>query len=152
MSFFSRVEARAYSRATEIVERVTTAILNVFPEEIRDKAKVNTTKTEGYNQVPILVISAVVADKVSSKIAADHLLKALSPGDRQAVLETLKQRLDDHCVLFVRIDKQAAYLGHLQLAAELDVISVQVQVRQYPRCVQEEAMAFIRERLAAVEG
>ena len=151
MSYFSRVEARAYSRATEIVERVTAAVLSVFPEELRNRVEIDSVKTEGHNQIPITVITASLDDKRSSGIAADYLLKSLSPGDRESLLNTLMQRLDDRCVLFVRVDKQAAYLGRLQLGAEPDVISVQVQIRQYPRCIQENAISFIRERLAAAE-
>lgn len=151
MSYFARVEARAYSRATEIVERVTAAVLNVFPEELRRRAVMSTVKTEGYNQIPIVVIAATLADKPSCEAAADHILKALSANERETLFKTLEQRLDDRCVLFIRVDKQAAYLGRLQLAADPDVISIQVHVRQYPRCNQEKAIAFIRDHLTSRE-
>jgi RNA binding exosome subunit len=152
MSYFARVEARAYSRATEIVERVNAAVLSVFPEELRSKVQVTSATTEAYNQIPIVVITAAIDDKPSSEVAADYLLKALSPNDKETLINTIKQRLDERCVLFIRVDKQAACLGHLQLATEPDVISVQVHIRQYPRCNQEKAITYIQERLASVEG
>jgi len=152
MSYFARVEARAYSRATEIVERVNAAVLNVFPEELRSKVQMTSTRTEGYNQIPIVVIAATTEDKPSSETTADYLLRTLSSTDRETLLSTIRQRLDDRCVLFIRLDKQAAYLGRLQLATESDVISIQLHIRQYPRCIQEKAITFIQERLAAAEG
>ena len=152
MSYFAKVEARTYSRATEIVERVNAAVLSVFPEELRSKVQVTSTTTEGYNQIPIVVIAAAIDDRPSSEVAADYLLKALSPNDKDTLINTLKQRLDERCVLFIRLDKQDAYLGHLRLATEPDVISTQLHIRQYPRCNQEKAITFIHERLASAEG
>jgi RNA-binding protein len=151
MSYFAKVEARAFSRATEIVERVNAAVLNIFPEDLHNKVQVTITATEGYNQIPIIVIAARTGDKTSSEAAGNYLLRALSPNDREALMATIRQRLDDRCILFIRLDKQAAYLGHLQLATEPDVISAQVHIRQYPRCNQEKAITFIQERLATAE-
>ncbi len=114
--------------------------------------QISSATTEGYNQIPIVVIVATIEDKVSSEIAVDYLLRALSPNDKEILINTIKQRLDERCVLFIRLDKQAAYLGHLQLATEPDVISIQVHIRQYPRCNQEKAITFIEERLVSAEG
>jgi hypothetical protein len=152
MSYFATVEARAYSRATEIVERVNAAVLNTFPEDLSSKVQMSSATTEGYNQIPIVVIAATIKDRISSEIAGDYLLRALSPNDRETLINTIRQRLDDRCVLFIRLDKQAAYLGRLQLATEPDVISIQVHIRQYPRCDQEKAITFIQERVASMEG
>ncbi len=143
MSYFARFEARGHSRPTEIVERVKTAVLNVFPEELRSRVKVETETAEGYNRPPIDVISAVLRSKLPCETAVRHLLTELSPDDRKTLASTLMQRIDERCVFFVRIDKQAAYLGHLKLATGPDMISVQIHIQQYPRCAQETAASLI---------
>ena len=57
--FVGKVEARAFSRATEIVERVESAVLNIFPNEFLDRIKTTRTVTVGHLQIPVIIISAV---------------------------------------------------------------------------------------------
>ncbi|TFF86440.1 hypothetical protein EU519_01350, partial [Candidatus Thorarchaeota archaeon] len=54
--FIGRIEVRAHSRATEIEERVVSAALNLFPENMREEQQVSITKTEGLAGDLILVI------------------------------------------------------------------------------------------------
>ena len=42
-----RIEVRAYSRATEVPERVQKALLNLFPESIREQVVVTEEMTGG---------------------------------------------------------------------------------------------------------
>jgi RNA binding exosome subunit len=58
--FVGKVEARAFSRATEIVERVESAVLNIFPNELLDRVKITRTMTEGHLQVPVVIITATL--------------------------------------------------------------------------------------------
>ncbi|RDE13325.1 MAG: hypothetical protein C4K49_08785 [Candidatus Thorarchaeota archaeon] len=150
MSYFAEFEARGHSRPTEILERVSTAVLNVFPEELRGRVKVETQMAEGYNRTTIAVISAVLRAKSPCETAVRHLLRELSSDDRRTLAATLMQRIDERCVLFVRIDKQAAYLGHLKLATGPDMISVKVHIQQYPRCTQETAASLIEGLLTEI--
>jgi len=150
MPYFARFEARGHSRPTEIVERVITAVLNVFPEELRSRVKVETQTAEGYNRTTIAVISAVLRAKLHCETAVRHLLRELSSDDRKTLASTLMQRIDEQCVFFVRIDKQAAYLGHLKLATGPDMISVKIHIQQYPRCTQETAASLVEGLLTEI--
>ncbi len=147
MPFISRVEARAYSRATELIGRVTDAVLNLYPEDIRDFVEVTTESVERHKNGEIVVISAVLEKRSMCERTLDQIIESLSEQDREALRHTLSQRIDDQCILFLRIDKQASFLGELRLARDSDIISVRVHLRDYPRCKFSDAETFLADRL-----
>ena len=137
--FVGKVEVRAFSRATEIVERVESAVLNIFPKEILDRVKTTRTMTEGHLQVPVVIISATLDGKRYCTPLVANILSNLSESDKKYMLKSLDRRIDDECIFFLRIDKQAAYLDEIQLARNTDVISVQIHIRSYPKSTKLEA-------------
>ena len=137
--FVGKVEARAFSRATEIVERVESAVLNIFPTEFLDRVKITRTMTEGHLQIPVVIISATLEGKKRCEHLVTNILSSLSESDKKYLLKSLNRRIDDECIFFLRIDKQAAYLDEIQLARNTDVISVQIHIRSYPRSTKPEA-------------
>ena len=137
--FIGRVEVSAFSRATEIPERVEEAILNLFPETLRERVKISRTLTEGHLKVPLVIITAVMEGKSRCQSMFSALLSRIAKSDRRHLLKSIEKRLSEDCVFFLRIDKQAAYLENLQLAQVPDVISVKIHLRNYPRCKFSEA-------------
>ncbi len=144
MPSIERVEARAYSRSTEIVDRVKMAVMALFPETAEEKVKLDSTTTEGYGQIPIGVITAQVSNKRMAQVTFEHIIEMLPPADREKLASTVERRLDDKCVLFLRLDKQEAYQGNIRLATRPDVIRVKVYLREYPRCNRLETIEFIK--------
>ncbi|TFF93719.1 hypothetical protein EU546_05850, partial [Candidatus Thorarchaeota archaeon] len=82
----------------------------------------------------------------------DYLFDQLSRADRLWIVNSLEERLDEQCTLFLRIDKQAAYLGRIKIATGPDVISLRIHFRDYPRCEREQARDFIEKRLLEGEN
>ncbi len=147
MPFVSRVETRAYSRGTEVVERVTEAVLNLYPEDLRDSVKISTELTESHRNTEIVVILAFIENRHACEQTFNRIVESFSDRDRKALRKTLSRRLDDQCVLFLRIDKQASYLGETRLANDSDVISVRIHLREYPKCLRSKAEEFLADRL-----
>ncbi len=150
--FIYRIEARAHSRATEVVERVQTAVLNLFPESIQESVQIIRETTEGHRQTRIVVISAVLGDKAACDETLSFIAEMLSESDRRAIIESLHLRLDDQCILFLRIDKQESFLGRIQLANIPDVISMKIHLKQYPRCRPMDVETFLAERFQLDRG
>ena len=147
MLSIARVEVRAYSRATEVLDRVKTAILNLYPDDIRDAIEVTTVKTTSHSKTPIIVITASTKAKKNAEYAFNHIISNLSEEDKIELKNTLYQRINDKCVLFVRIDKQAAYLGEVRLARNPDLVSVKVHISMYPRCDKDTIITRITDQL-----
>lgn len=151
MLSISRVEVRAYSRATEVVDRVKTAVLNLYPVDFREDIKITTTNTTSHSKTPIAVITAVTQVKRIAEETLTHILTNLSNEDKIMLKNTLDQRVNEKCVLFVRIDKQAALLGKVSLAKNPDLMSVKVYLTMYPRCKRDFMITRILNQLH-IEG
>ncbi|MBD3160158.1 MAG: hypothetical protein GF309_15380 [Candidatus Lokiarchaeota archaeon] len=147
MPFIQRIEFRAHAQATEVVERVQNAVLHLFPEDIREDIELDSVLTEGHNENRIVVISTTVKKKRVCNSILDYIFSNLSLEDKLYLESTLDARVDESCTLFLRFDKQAAYLDNIKIAAGPDLISVSVHLLQYPRCVREDAKEMILSRL-----
>ena len=152
MSFVAKVEARAFSRATEVSDRVVVAILNLYPEKYRELVDFESTKVEGQSSDGIFIVESSLKDKIGCEVTLDYIFGKLEERDRRQLSNSLLRRLDRNCLFFIRIDKQAAFLDDIVLAKGPDVISVQIHIRQYPRCKQEDVMTMLEDRLRAAGG
>ncbi|MFW9835506.1 MAG: RNA-binding domain-containing protein [Candidatus Thorarchaeota archaeon] len=152
MAFVAKIDARAYSRATEVLERVVEAILNLYPEKFRELVNIETTKVEGQTGHSILIVASKLEDKAGSETTLDFIFGRLEERDRRSLSDSLLHRIDEKCVFFVRIDKQAAFLNNIALAKGPDMISVQMHIRQYPKCKQDDVRAMLEDRLQAAGG
>ncbi|MHA1906412.1 MAG: RNA-binding domain-containing protein [Candidatus Thorarchaeota archaeon] len=142
--YIERLEARAYSRATELPERVSKSILNLFPEDTRKRVKISKSSVEGHQGIPMLIIKGILSAKKLTEQAAIFILQSLSAGSLKTIQQSLDQRIDNNCTLFLRIDKQAAYLERIEMAMNADVISLQIGVRNWPRCSSSDAKDLIQ--------
>ncbi len=147
MPFIQRIEFRAHAQATEVVERVQSAVLHLFPENLREDIELNSVLTEGHNENRIVVISTTVKKKRLCNSILDYIFCNLSLEDKLYLESTLDARVDESCTLFLRFSKQAAYLNDIKVAAGPDLISVNVHLLQYPHCVREDAKEMILNRL-----
>lgn len=147
MLSITKVEVRAYSRATEVLDRVKTAILNLYPANFREDINTTTTKTTSHSKTPILVVKAITQAKRIAEETFNHILKNLSKEDKITLENTILQRVNEKCVLFIRIDKQAAFLGEVKLANTPDLVSVKVNFTMYPRCNRDTMIAHIIDQL-----
>ncbi len=152
MSFVAKVEARAYSRATEISDRVIIAILNLYPEKYRELVEFESTKAEGQSGDDILIVGSNLKDKEGCEATLDYFLGKLGDRDRRRLSNSLTRRIDRNCIFFIRIDKQRAFLDEIVLENGPDVIIVKIHIRQYPRCRQEEVIAMVEDRLRKTGG
>ena len=151
MPFIRKIEARAYARATEISERVSTAILGIFPENVRQNVSISEEIAEGQSGDSISIISGVLDNTNDCEISFDYILEQMKKEDLRAIKRTLDLRLSDNCVFFLRIDKQGAFLGKIRLTNNADVIRAKIYFRDSPRCKKKDAILLIEKRLQDAE-
>lgn len=121
---FHRLEFRVHCHATEVEERVQQAFASVSGVESPE-----VSKTQGHHANPITIFTASLKDAGDIDAFWRRVREA---GELDAILKTLDRRIDDDCQLYLRFDKQEAYLGRLRLADHDDVISVRGKVAAYP--------------------
>lgn len=140
--YIERIEARTFSRATEIPKRVVDALLTLFPEGVREHVFLTQDETEGHHKNPIHVLSAILEHPYTDE-ASRFIFSQLEESDAKSILDTFELRVDEDCNFFLRIDKQAAYLGYIEIARVPDVISLQLFIRKLPRCREQDARTLI---------
>jgi len=119
---FHYVDLRAFAYATEDDRRVEDAIRLFLPEE----ATVERQESEGYHGDRILVLSA----RVENADDVRHALGVLAEmDDFGRVIDELDERVDENCSLFLRLDKQAAFRGEVELG---EGITLRAKVEAYP--------------------
>jgi RNA binding exosome subunit len=139
---FRGLHARAFVHATEDLDKVKMAMANVVgPVEL------TTLVTEGVHGNPLTVLEA----NVSGPDDVPRFFSKLDREDLHTILRTLDKRVDEGCNLFVKIDKQSAFLGQVRLDRGDDVISVRIRVAAFPaRCelAQKVVSEIVEQELA----
>lgn len=102
------------------------------------------SRTEGHHGNPIIVLEASVDDQE----AIEDFFHRLEPALKADLVATLDRRIDDGCNLFIKLDKQTAFLGKIQMATNDDVVSVRLKVYAFPaKCAVAQRM--VEEYLAS---
>jgi RNA binding exosome subunit len=122
-----RILVSAMVHSTEDREKVAMAIATLFPFEF----EINSTKAKGHFGNPIEYLEVEITRKREIKEFWNNLMSVL--GDQRSVLlNTIENRVDDQGFLYVRVDKQKAYLGEVELTEGGDSIVVRAKLVTYP--------------------
>lgn len=135
------LEATAFCHATENLEKVKTALLNLFPSALRSGLEegIRVSMLEGFYGNVIYVIKLAVNEPELASSIFMEILEKLPHEDLRRMEATLEQRLDSSGNLHVRFDKQQAFLGRIRVYDGDDVIKLRVRL---PRSALNE----VRER------
>jgi len=117
-NLISKVYLEAFSHATEDSERVKEAILNLAPTDIRERiSKLLITEiTYGHYGNPIIIYKLNITEKALASKLGVHLLFRLNEEDKRELFRTLNLRLDHKRNMYLRLDKQKAFLGEIRLS------------------------------------
>ena len=105
---------RVFSHATEDPQKVETAIRNTLPEALTEDLVFTQTSLTGHHNNPIIIFEAKLDDKQNLPKLLDKFASLLSSLDKQQLETEWKRHLEKRN-LYLRFDKQAAYMGKLKL-------------------------------------
>ncbi len=146
------IEVRAHARATEVLTRVESAVMAVYPRELHEKVRIVHVMAEGICQTPMVIVTAILQGADACLTTLRSIFAGLSQRDRQELMDTLDSRVDESCKLYLRLDKQAAYLGRLEMGRGPDLMSMQVHIKMYPRCNLANIRRLLEEMIATLES
>ena len=132
------ISYRAFVYGTENQEKVETGIKTLFPS-----SSPKSELTEGYYKNSVLILS----DKITKKRETRNFVKILNElpvPDKKRISHQLENKIDDNGNLFLRFDKQRAYLGDLKVIEHGDPIHVKIKIAAYP-AKKEIALKLARE-------
>jgi len=118
------VEIATHCHATEDLEKVKHAILNLLPEDLRKRIDIKYQELRGYYGNPIIRLNITIRGREALDVAK-YILSCLPPHDRRYLIYSIDQRYDKHSnKLYIRLNKQDSYLGTPTLYDGSDVIRV----------------------------
>jgi len=138
---FHYVDLRTFCYATEDEKRVEAALRTFLPEDA--DIDIEREEMEGHHGDRILVLSVRLerADEVR------YVLSTLAGlEDFAGLMAELEQRIDENCAFFIRLDKQAAFNGDVELG---DGLMLRGKVEAYP-AKKERAVDTAEEALGAL--
>ncbi|HMK53282.1 MAG TPA: RNA-binding domain-containing protein [Methanobacteriaceae archaeon] len=111
---------------TEDEKKVQTAVCNILPFSSPEKEII-----EGYHKNQVILLHGKTDKKREIKIFLKSLDK-IKPSDRKRILRDLENKMDYKGNLFLRFDKQRAYLGDMKVVEHGDAIHLKLKIAAYP--------------------
>ena len=133
------IDIRVFAHATEDPERVLTATRNALPIESIDTVIFKKSSLTGHHGNPITLYETKIKEKKLVQAVFERLCSGLSVLDKEALSNEIKQHLDKGN-LYVRLDKQSAYLNELKLGST-DSIHLRIHFKKHSA---EEIMDICR--------
>jgi len=121
-----RAELSVIAHATEDIEKVCLSAKNLIPRDLRDDVAFKQEYTTGHHGNSITGVKATITGQEATKRLITDLGSRLSSLDRSTLSDSLGQFVDTDGNLYLRFDKQAAYLGEIQLQQQ-DPIRVKIK-------------------------
>ena len=134
------IDVRVFVHATEDLDKVVKAVYNILPTELADEIVFEKTNLKGYYGNPIVLLSTRIKKRDAVKAIFGKLASGLSSLEKELLNNEIKQRLNKGN-LFIRLDKQSAYLNELKLRSD-DPIHFRIHFR---KSRLEEIMEICRE-------
>ena len=129
---------RAFVYGTENEEKVREAISTLLPT-----AQPLKEITEGYHKNQVIILQGKINKKRDTKDFLEKL-HSLKPSAKKRILRELESKMDERGNLFLRFDKQRAYLGDLKVVEHGDAIHLKLKIAAYP-ARKEEALKVARQ-------
>ena len=112
----TKVDIELIAHATEDLDKVVEAAKAVLPPGARDKVKFKVKEFKGHYGNPIRLVKARIRNRELAQAVFDHIISGLPEEDRLELLRDLRRRTSGGS-LYVRLDKQRAFMGQLRLSS-----------------------------------
>jgi len=122
-----KIVVSAVIHSTENQEKVLKALKSIFPFE----PKFEIRNVRGHYGNPIAYVESRISDKKKVEELWNFLMNKLG-NQRNILVDTADRRLDEDNFFHIRIDKQKAYTGLLELTEGSDAIVLKAKIVSFP--------------------
>jgi len=123
------IDMRVFAHATEDPDRVLTAARNTLPTESTDTVIFRKSNLTGHHGNPIVLFETRIKEKKTVQAVFEKLSSGLSILDRGLLSSEITRHLDNGN-LYIRINKQSAYLNELKLSST-DPIHLKIHFKKH---------------------
>ena len=121
------VEISLFVHATEDPEKCIKAISAIFPSIFEYDITFTKDSAEGHYDNPIIILKTIVRHPITEALI-QNLSKKLESDDKKKLLTEIETHINDKNVLYLRFDKQEAYLGNLKIG-QSDPVHVKIKLQ-----------------------
>jgi RNA binding exosome subunit len=121
------IDIRVFAHATEDLEKVQSAVRNLFPAELAETLVLEKTSCTGHHGNPITLFTAKLTDRKLLPTALEKIGAGLGVLDKEEFGNDIKQHLEKGN-LYLRFDKQYAFLGTIKFT-QTDPIHLKVHFK-----------------------
>jgi hypothetical protein len=125
------IDIRVFAHATEDLDKVLTATRNVLPPEKIDSIIFRKVNLTGHHGNPIVLFQTRIKEKDAVRAVFEKLSSGLSALDKEQLNSEIVQHLEKGN-LYIRIDKQSAYLNRIKLSTE-DPVHFRIHFKKHTR-------------------
>ena len=133
------IDIRVFAHATEEVDKVLNAARNILSPELIDVVAFEKTNLTGHHGNSIILFETRIKEEDATQAVFEKLSLGLSILDKELLASEIGQHLDKGN-LYVRLDKQSAYLNELKLSSA-DPIHFRIHFKKHS---QEEVIGICR--------
>jgi hypothetical protein len=117
-----------FAHATEDEGRVVKAMRNIIPAE----AGIDVKKLKGHHGNPIFLFESRITRKAILRKWWADLVKKLGEVEIEKIRRAIPAKIDESCQLYLRLDKQRAYLGKLAFTEGDDIVHLKLKISAWP--------------------
>lgn len=118
------VDYAVFIHVTEDFNKVIKAVESLIPPKLRDGKNIEVEDTYGHYDNPIRIARISFRNPEQAIQAFAWIWKGFSDFDKEYIIRNLELHLDEKLRLYMRLDKQEAFLGLVRLSSSDDVIKV----------------------------
>ena len=122
------IDIRVFAHATEDTDKVLSAVHNLFPTELVDKIVFKKTRLTGHYKNPLTLFETRIKEIDAVKSVFEKLALGLDSLDKELLSNEIEQHLD-RGNLYLRLDKQSAYLNEIKLSS-IDPIHLRIHFKK----------------------
>jgi len=112
------VEISAIAHATDDLEKVQAALTTILPESLKGRQLFTRKYLEGYYRNPITTFEARLSKPADVEVFTSNFFRQLSKSEKLRIERDLALYSDSEGRLYIRIDKQRAFRGMIELGEE----------------------------------
>ena len=136
------VQISTIAHATDDLEKVQIALRFILPESLKGKEIFTRKYVQGHHGNPIVTFEAKLTKRQEVNQFTDRLTKQLPEKDKLLVKHNLGVYSDDEGNLYIRLSKQQAFRGEIELCDE-DPIRVRLKFSRLSGGVTELMKTFL---------
>jgi len=123
------IDIRVFAHATEDVDKVLSAARSLLPTTLIDTVVFGKSNLTGHYGNPIILLEARIKEKNAVQAVFERVSSGLRILDKELLSSQIKQHFD-RGNLYMRLDKQSAYLNEIKLY-QTDPIHLRIHFRKH---------------------